>query len=258
MAYRFPQSSIAVAYRIKTAYASKIKALYWAAEADKVHALKPGDTATTIITRSTSGATFNSAEGRITGTSTTLFTDSIAAGLTHNGGIVLGAGIYGEAQVSLGSRLMLLATNTTTVPYANSWRIEASGGGVAGTPPVDDSHSFNAIGFSDSVVARHDIASRHVPSGDPVNQWRLWSNGAEVTTFRRDKAVSDSTAVSSVYFGAAVYVAANTLCEWEYCFIGDGTLTDAELDAITADPSILIEEYVGSSYTPRAMLLGVG
>lgn len=63
MAARFPQSTTSVAYRIKPAWASKIHVLYWAADADKLHRLRSGDSATTILTRSASGCTFDATNG---------------------------------------------------------------------------------------------------------------------------------------------------------------------------------------------------
>jgi hypothetical protein len=82
MAARFPQSGTEIAWKIKDAWASKIHAIYWAATADSVHRLYPGDTETTIIPRSTSGAGFNSTNGTITGNNnTTHFTDSVSGGI---------------------------------------------------------------------------------------------------------------------------------------------------------------------------------
>lgn len=70
MAARFPQSGSAISgYQIPAALVTAgVKVVCWAAGADAVHVLLAGETSTTVLTRTPATATFNSTDGRITGT----------------------------------------------------------------------------------------------------------------------------------------------------------------------------------------------
>ena len=89
MATRFPQSATSVAYRIKAAWADKIHAIWWAAGADSVHALRSGENATTVITRSASGATFDTENGVIVGDINSYFTDTESGLSSCDSGLAL-------------------------------------------------------------------------------------------------------------------------------------------------------------------------
>lgn len=240
MAARFPQSGSSVAYKIKAAYASKIKVLYWAASADSVHRLRPGDTATTIVSRSATGAGFN-ADGRITGTNTsTYFSDSEANGINEQDDICLGFFGYGDAFNGVGTNsIALIQTRTPPDVFDDGAKLRAKDYGIDFNLRGGGGGSLSA-GVTNDVPAYIDVAVRRNAT-DPINTLRQWLNGAEQTSVRTNAAASSSATISNLYFGGSYTGTGNTSIQWEGCFFASGDLTDAELDAITADPTVLIE-----------------
>lgn len=246
MAARFPQSTTSVAYRIKPAWASKVHAIWWAADADKLHRLKSGDSATTIITRSTSGATFDATNGVISGASTTYFTDAIAGGfggLQENSNFTFGGAFRGDLFNNSIDRYVI-GSQTPPDTFNNGFRLrpyqytvdfKVNGGGgndVAGAA-------------SDDVVGMVTIAIRH-DQADATAKLRAWLNGAESTGDRTtaspsstDK-IGDSGTGTLVYLGGSQTGAGNTFVHFECAFLC-ASLSDADMAMITSDPASVIE-----------------
>lgn len=253
MAARFPQSATSIAYRIKPAYAGKVLAIYWPASADAVHRLYPGDNATTILTRSTSGAGFNATEGRITGNvvgaSGVYFADSRTGGLgttedgpltyigSYFGDLFNGAPAGGVWLFGCGTPMDIF--NDRTAAKANSYGIDMVRRGAATLT------MGSAISMADDVPALCTLAYRLDPS-DTTAHHRIWANGAEVTSMRATGVPSSGLTVgataSPFRFGGTMVGSGNTKMEGE-CWIVGTDLSDAQLSAITADPSIVIEPY---------------
>lgn len=250
MAARFPQSGSSVAYQIKAAYSSKVKVLYWAASADSVHRLRSGDTASTIVTRSTSGAGFN-ADGRITGTNaSTFFSDSETSSLTEQSDIAFGVFLYGDLFNGGVVNTILLGSATPPDMFDDGFKIKADGYGIGATLKGGGGDAGLQVGISDDVAARIDIGIRRA-AADPTSTFRVWFNGSESTGDRATAAASGSgTAISNLYFGGSYAGTGNTSIQWEGCFFASGDLTDAELNAITNDPTTLIEVATVASVTP--------
>lgn len=245
MAARFPQSTTSVAYRIKPAWASKIHVLYWAADADKLHRLRSGDTATTIITRAASGATFNAAEGLIEGdNATTLFTDSKAGGygsLTEQSNYTAGCGYYGDlfngvttvrgiASVEPPNTFQTgidIKFGTYTVDWQTAGGFGNNNGGAA----------------SDDVAGRMVLAMRHDQS-DATAKIRAWYNGAELTGNRANGTPSGSDLIGDtgrpLYIGGTWTGTGNAAAHFEFAFLA-GALSDADMATITSDPASVIE-----------------
>lgn len=247
MAARFPQSATSLAYRIKAAYSAKVLAIYWAATADSVHRLYSADTATTILTRSTSGAGFNATDGRITGAqNTTFFSDSKTGGLgtTENGSLTYIASYYGDLFNGVAAT-WFMGCNTPMDAFNNKQSLRAdSAYSVSFVRSGSAVGNFNC-GGGDDVAAYLSAALRHV-AADPTARYRAWSNGAEVTGVRSTSAPASSAVVGDasnpLIFGGTALGTGNTKLEGE-CWIVATDLSDAEMDAITADPSIVIEAY---------------
>jgi hypothetical protein len=255
MAARFPQSGTSLAWRIKPAWASKIAVLYWAAASDSVHRLRSADSSTNILTRTTTGATFNSTEGRLSGTSgTTLanhFTDSVSGGYTSSeaNDFSFGFGIYGDlfngATVGTNEWAVILGTDYANMMYpggfvsrasvSNVEALHKSGGGIFASIP-----NFSALSPSLETVA-----SRYVAT-DPVATTRSWINGSEDTAKRAATGpagtmVAVGTATNPLVFGNSQNGGAGKIVEWEFAWFGNGTLSDQDMADITANPAILIE-----------------
>lgn len=254
MTARFPQSASSVAYRIAAAYASKIYGICWAASADSAHRLHTGDNATTIITRAASGASFDAANGRITGNSSTLFTDFVSggiAGLRENSDFTLGAVYFGD-QFNGVPDTMAIGTTAPPDSFNNGSKFLFSGNVCyIGTTTI----STGVGGFSDNADKAIVFAYRNA-QGDATAKQRLWANGAEVTAARTNAAPSSTSLIGDtsrpLYFGGTCQHGSNpnTKLQFEMMFIGSGALTDAEMAAITADPSVLIEAYVADTTAP--------
>ena len=244
MAARLPQSATSIAYRIKPAYASKVLAVFWPASADAVHRLRSADTATTIVTRTAGGAGFDAATGFITGTSTTSFTDSIAGGYTgstQKDNTTLGISYFGDIFNGVPPTRAL---TTAQLPNSSA-AIEIYFDGYAGVQCVQGG-ATNGLGLAiaDDVDAFITVALRN-NQADATAKQRIWGNGAEFTGLRAN-VVPASTAVigdtaTPLYFGQTAAGTGNTKLNFELVFLGTGALTDADLAAITADPSIMIE-----------------
>ena len=247
MAARFPQSGTSVAYRIKAAYSSKVLAIYWAASADSVHRLYSADAATTIVTRSTSGAGFDGTEGRITGTNRgaggVYFSDSKSGGFgtTEDGSLTYIASYYGDMFNGIGEPW---AMGCATPVDAGLTKMGIRGNNFG----WEFNRSGGAVGYYGGVAA-NDVADwmtvgiRHV-AADPTARYRCWINGAELTGVRSTSAPSSNAVVgdasNALRFGGTALGTGNTKLEGE-CWIVATNLSDAEMDAITADPSIVIE-----------------
>lgn len=247
MAARFPQSATSVAYRIKPAYSAKVLAIYWAATADSVHRLYSSDTATTIITRSTSGAGFNSTDGRITGNfGTSVFTDSKTGGLgtTEDGSLTYIASYYGDLFNGV-SNTWFIGCNAPMDTFNNKQSLRVDSTYNVSFVRSGSAVGAHAAGGSDDVAAYMVVGLRHV-AADPTARYRAWANGAELTGVRSTSAPSSTAIVgdssNALRFGGAALGTGNTKLEGE-CWIVATDLSDAEMDAITADPSIVIEAY---------------
>lgn len=249
MAARFPQSAAPIAYRIASAWASKILAVYWPASADSVHRLYPGDNTTVLVTRAASGAGFNVSEGRITGNvrgaGGVYFSDSKSGGFgateadaltyiaSYHGDLFAGVGdpwVFGCATpMDTFNNVMSCKGNNYTLDLV---RPNASVGSLASN-----------MGAGDDVPGWMTFGLRHAPA-DPVARYRTWANGAELAGIRNTGAPPSSVTVGApatpFRFGGTATAAGNTRMEGE-CWIVGAALTDSDMAAITANPSILIE-----------------
>jgi hypothetical protein len=260
MAARFPQSTTAVAYQIKAAWASKIKAIYWAADANKVHRLLPGETVSTIITRSATGTTYNSTDGRIQGTPSALFTDGISGGiggLKENSNMTFGFSWWGDLFAAGGKTRMIgsLAPPTGSCMRADcdSYTIYMS---------VDGAGGINGgVGIADDSPALHSHAWRY-DAGDATAKLRGWQDGSEVTAFRSSPTTSSTSEIGGtgrpLYFGGSLAASGNTQIEFESAFLA-GVLTDAEMVTITSDPASVIEVAAATiTVTPDPSSVSIG
>ncbi len=261
MAARFPQSASSLGWRIKPAYASKVKAICWPAGANSLHVLRDGDTATTVITRTAGSAGFNATDGLITGnvngasTATYFAVTTLSAfSLTEAGPLHYGISYYGDIFGGFSSDMHAIGAGTPLDSFAGTMQIFGSSyvwhyrlaGGAGGT---------NTFGGGDNVVAFMS-AIWQTDSTDETSRNRLWLNGAELVGARNSSAPTASTNIGTVanplYLGGTMNGSGNTNAHGEAWWVGVG-LTDAEAAAITADPSVMIEEYGGGSSTTPLM-----
>ncbi len=255
MAARFPQSTTSLGWRIKPAYSSKILAIYWPATADSVHRLYSADTSTTIITRSPSGASINGdglLTGNVTGAGGSYFSDSQAGGLgtTENGDYTLIASFWGDLFNGVGDVWAMGCAapmdgflNRQSLKSASfTWDFVRSG----------NSLGSNNAGGGDDVLGWMVIGIRQVPS-DGTARFRAWANGAEITGLRSSTAPSSSATVgdasNALRFGGSATGTGNTRA-WPECWIVATDLSVADMDAITADPSIVVEVVSGDTTPP--------
>lgn len=250
MAARFPQSGSPLAWRIKPAWAGKVYAIWWVAGADSLHRLLPSDTATTIITRSASGATYNSSEGRLEGTSTEYFTDAISGGfggLTEQDNFVFGAAMACSTFNGVGSTRAIISSWTPPDSssagfklYGENYEIGAKLSGGSGT----------AIpGMPGSVRAFRTIAVRHDQS-DAAAKRRVWVDGSEQTGWQANPSKPSSTSKIGdsgrpVYLGGS-YTGTGDASIWPECFYLCASLSDADMATLTANPASVIEEVSSS------------
>lgn len=255
MAARFPQSTSAVAYQIKAAWSSKIKVLYWAADADKLHRLRSGDTSTTILTRSASGCTFDAANGVIAGTNdTTYFTDSIAGGygaLQENSNFTFGAGFYGDLFNGI-SAATLIGSEPPPDLFNDGFALKPASYTVGFHVQNSGAQEVSGVASNDvddwvTIAVRHDQA-------DATSDLRPWLNGSESTG---DRATANPTSTNllgdtsrPLYIGGTHTGTGNTKVHFEFAFLA-GVLSDAEMATITSDPASVIE--VASSPTRLAI-----
>lgn len=253
MAARFPQSGSSVAYRIKPAWASKILVCYWAASANSVHRLRSSDTATTVLTRSTSGATFNATEGRIEGNSTVYFTDSIAGGyggLQENSDFVFGASYYGDIFNGITPKLGVIGSLQAPDTFSDGFGLNIES--FNWTAYIGGSGAMNNISsgsMGDDVAGWMVLAARTLQS-DATAKQRVWANGAEVAGARANLTSSSTAKLGDtgrpLYFGGTKNGTGNTKAAGEFWFLGVG-LSDADMVSITTDPSQVIEVYTPPS-----------
>lgn len=261
MAARFPQSGTSVAYQIKAAYAGKIHVLFWAASADSVHRLRPGDTASTIVSRAATGATFNSTDGRISGASGNAlanhFSDSKTGGYQSDADdFTVGFGVWGDLFNSVagtGSVSNIISCQYDHT-FAPGFSVRVSSSELKVTHK-DGGFVANVPNMADSTEALMTVAVRYV-AADATAKDRMWVNGAEDTSKRATTAPAGSDltigdASRPLIFGYTANDGTNERIEWEFAFFADGTLTDAELATITSDPASVIE--VASSPTRLAI-----
>jgi hypothetical protein len=260
MAARFPQGTGTLGYKIKAAWASKIHAIYWAVGADTVQRLYSGDTSTTPITRSASGASFDSTNGFITGTNTTTyFTDGKSGGiggLKENDNFVFGASYYGDCfsgghsgNLWIGSQpppdTFTSGFAIETNSYGPDWVVEGGGGGGRGS------------GFADDVVGWMTLVVRH-NQADPTADIRVWgrtnadASGAEYTDEQSTVSPSSTDLIGSdtrpIYFGGTIAGTGNSSAQFECCFIA-AVLSDADMVTLTTNPADVIEVSSGATIT---------
>jgi hypothetical protein len=252
MAARFPQSTSSLNWRIKPTYSSKILAIYWPATADSVHRLYSADTSTTLITRSTSGASINGdglLTGNVTGSGGVYFSDSKTGGLgtTENGNYTLIASFYGDLFNGVGD-VWAMGCAAPMDTFVNRQSLKAS------SFTWDFARSGNSLGSNnagggDDVLGWMVIGIRQVPS-DGTARFRAWANGAEITGLRSSTAPSATATVgdasNALRFGGSATGTGNTRA-WPECWIVATDLSVSDMDAITADPSIVIEVVSGAT-----------
>jgi hypothetical protein len=258
MAARFPQSASSLTWRIKPAYAGKILAIYWPASADSVHCLRTGDTATTLITRSASGAGFN-ADGRITGTvggaGGVYFSHGVSGGLgvDENDHYVLGCSYYGDIFNGVSGGTWLIGADTFPDSFTNAGSIKVySSIYTFDISPAGGGGTNNAAGGNDDVRAFISMAMRHDPA-DGTAKFRFIANGAEVIGARSNPTVSSTNLIGSpgrpLKFGGTYTGTGNTSLDGEAWYVG-ANLSVAEVEAITADPSTIIEFVAADTTAP--------
>jgi hypothetical protein len=245
MAARFPQSGSPVAYRIKSAWSSKIKAIFWAVAADKVHMLRSGDTASTVITRSAGGAGYDATNGRITGNTTTYFQYEQSGGfggLKENDNFCFGVSCYGDLWAGGISEIRPITSALPSDSFANGFKAVFTGGSawnLAGGSGNTYGGAFaNNVDDWMTVCIRHDQA-------DATATFRGWLNGSELVALQTAVSKPSKTDVIAatgrpLYFGASVTGNSPSHVDFEACWIA-GVLTDAEMATITSDPSSIIE-----------------
>lgn len=272
MAARFPQSATPISgKRIPPALVTAgVKAVIWAATADSVHVLLAGQTTTTLLTRTPGGATYNSTDGRISGTVTGNGTSQYFA-LAVVGGIGVVANDYTQIVSYFGD---------TGTWWPNMWFIGSDspmGGfgdwdGLYGSTfarintkrglyqqPISTSGSFDYGNGSDDFC----VFATRVNQGDATAKHRAWCNGSEDTSARNNTAISDTTAIGSstgraIYFGGTN---ANTaggvgIAEFEAALIGTGAIDATTMDALTAKtgPTTWIEDAPAGGLSGTATL----
>lgn len=256
MAARFPQSASSLTWRIKPAYAGKILAIYWPASADSVHCLRTGDTATTLVSRSASGAGID-ADGRITGTvggaGGVYFSHGVSGGLgvDENDHYVLGCSYYGDIFNGVTGGTWLIGAGTYPDSFVNAGAIKVhSSIYTFDISPAGGGGANNAAGGNDDVRAFISMAMRHDPA-DGTAKFRFVANGAEVVGARSNPTVSATDLIGStgrpLKFGGTYTGTGNTSLDGECWYVGTN-LSVAEVEAITADPSTVIE-YIASDTT---------
>lgn len=246
MAARFPQSGSSVAYKIKAAWASKIKVIYWAAGADSIHRLRSGDTATTVLTRSASGCTFDATNGVITGANdTTYFTDSIAGGygaLQENSNFTYGGAFYGDLFNGISAASIISAEPPPNI-FGDGFHLRAAGYGVE--YGVNGSVANVISGAAGNDVAEFTTFSVRHDQADATADVRIWLNGSESVGDRVTSASPTSTnligdTARPLYLGGSATGTGNTKVQWEFAFFA-GVLSDADMATITSDPASVIE-----------------
>lgn len=262
MAARFPQSTSAISgKRIPTALVSAgVKAVVWAASANSVHVLLAGQTVTTLLTRAAGGATFNSTDGRITGTVSGSGTSQYFA-LSVSGGIGVTeqdytqiVSMYGEVGFGAGwGSHWLIGSDDPLGIFQNFEGLLATGYGIALHYKSNDMGGIPGGDWGDGTRDFMVVGIRSNQS-DATARNRCWANGAEVTTRRNNSANAGTTAIGStagrpIYFGGTNTDASpgdtNTnALEFEAILVGTGAIPDATLDALTAKagPTTWIED----------------
>lgn len=250
MAARFPQSATPISgKRIPPALVSAgVKAVIWAATADSVHVLLAGQTTTTLLTRTPGGATYNSTDGRISGTVTGNGTSQYFA-LAVVGGIGVVANDYTQivsyfGDTGAGWPAMWFIGSDTPMGVFGDWdglygstfaRINTKGGLYQ--LAISTSGSFDYGNNSNDFC----VFATRVNQGDATAKHRAWCNGSEDTGARNSTAISDTTAIGSSA-GRTTYLGgtnANTaggvgIAEFEAALIGTGAIDAATMDALTA------------------------
>ena len=259
MAARFPVSATAVNYQIKAAWSSKIKAIFWPAGEDSLHMLRPGDTTTTLVTRSASGATYNSTEGRIEGTASAPFAVEVSGGLGVNedtAGLCFGASVYGDVfNFAPASGVCAVLGSAGTDPSANNngLGIFAKAYEFAGKVQNNPQYAITAP-MANDVASLVGYAIRHDQS-DGTAKFRVWvgengGTGAETTGFRQNPtAPNSSTAIGGtgrpLYVGQTKAVSGNTKVDFESAWLAV-SLADADMVTLSTNPADVIEEVSAS------------
>ena len=260
MSTRFPQGTSPVAYRIAAAYASVVKAVYWAVAADTVQVLRSGDTVSSTISRSASGCAFDSTNGRITGNAngagtTQYFSDAHGSGLgvTEAGPLTYIFSYYGDIYNGVSSTF-LIGGGASPLDAGNAGMSIAVGGAYSINALLSGGSGAavqSYLGATDDVDAWIVGGLRSDPS-DPIIRNRFWANGSEATAVRFSNAPTSSTSPGStakpLYFGGTATGTGNTYLAGE-CWIVATNPSDAQMAALTANPSVAIEAYVPTGPT---------
>lgn len=265
MAARFPQSASSLTWRIKPAYAGKILAIYWPASADSVHCLRTGDTATTLISRAASGAGIN-ADGRITGTvggsGGVYFSHGVSGGLgvDENDHYVLGCSYYGDIFNGVSGGTWLIGAGTYPDGSWDAGAIKSQSSIYTfDIGPAGGGGANNAAGGNDNVRAFISMAMRHDPA-DATAKFRFVANGSEVVGARSNPTATSTALIGStdrpLKFGGTYTGTGNTSLDGECWYVGTN-LTVAEIEAITSDPSTIIE-FVAADTTPPTLTSPTG
>lgn len=242
MASKFPQSATPIACQIKTAWASKLAAVYWPAGADKLHRIRPGETVTTIVTRATSGAGFNAAEGRITGPFSEYFLDSDEngfSGLTENSDLTFGADVFGTTFYgNTPDPTVFIGTKDPSNVYDFGHWLGGEGFGF--------SYFTRTVskGLSSSDVEQSYVLAVRFKADDPVAKQRGWANGVEISNWNSN--LTDNQAGDVGKPPRAIRVGGSSLSgnvkiEFGGAWFGNGTLTDSDMNAMSSNPGDAIE-----------------
>lgn len=264
MTARFPQSSSPLSWRIKPEFASKIFVVYWSAGADSLHRLRAADTTTTLITRASSGCTFNADYGTIEGSSTTTFTDAIAGGygaLTEASDFSFGASWYGDIHNGVGDVTVGIGSTTPPDVFDNGFKVFAQNYGFSASVKGWRLDGLSVPGAGNDVQGWMNIALRTAQS-DAIAKQRQWGNGAETVAARANRTSTGTDLLGAtarpLYLGQSRIGSGGSKASFEFAFLGTSDMTDADMVAITTDPSVLIEEVSASTdaTAPGATLTG--
>jgi hypothetical protein len=175
-------------------------------------------------------------------------------GVDENDNYVLGCSYYGDIFNGVSGGTWLIGAGTFPDSFANAGSIKVASGSIYtfDINPAGGGGATNAAGANDDVRAFISMAMRHDPS-DATAKFRFIANGSEVVAARANPTVSSTDLIGStgrpLKFGGTYTGTGNTSLDGEAWYVGTN-LSVAEIEAITADPSIVIEYIAPDTTAP--------